>query len=383
MPAAGFRGAWTWLPGLPDSDYNPNPIMGYLIGTDEAGYGPNLGPLVVSATLWHVPGVANVGNLSRVDLYDLFSPRVTAKVPRYRSVDLDRDELGSPIFQVPIADSKTLYKPRGGLQHLERGVLGSLRTIQAASSPSRWSELWSSLGAHLMPDAVESDAPQPASPLLPISLASLPWYASFDEALPIDAKPMELQDGADSLNAAFAAADIRLLSVRAASVFPEAFNDLLEVYKKKSDLLSKTTLNLIAQMIEGLPHREPVFVGCDKHGGRNRYGPLIQDAFPDTMVQVVAETGPSSTYRLSHRDRVIEMRFQSKGETFLPTALASMVAKYLREMAMRAFNDFWCQRVDGLKPTAGYPVDALRFHAEIRDEQKRLQIGDATLWRRK
>src|SRR5215203_3406446 len=28
--------------------------MPYLIGTDEAGYAPNLGPLVVTATVWHV-----------------------------------------------------------------------------------------------------------------------------------------------------------------------------------------------------------------------------------------------------------------------------------------------------------------------------------------
>ena len=26
-----------------------------LIGTDEAGYGPNLGPLTVAATAWHLP----------------------------------------------------------------------------------------------------------------------------------------------------------------------------------------------------------------------------------------------------------------------------------------------------------------------------------------
>ena len=28
--------------------------MGFLIGMDEAGYGPNLGPLVVAATVWEV-----------------------------------------------------------------------------------------------------------------------------------------------------------------------------------------------------------------------------------------------------------------------------------------------------------------------------------------
>src|SRR5271163_2247191 len=28
--------------------------MAYLIGTDEAGYAPNLGPLVISSTVWRV-----------------------------------------------------------------------------------------------------------------------------------------------------------------------------------------------------------------------------------------------------------------------------------------------------------------------------------------
>jgi len=30
--------------------------MGLVIGMDEAGYGPNLGPLVVTVTAWEVPG---------------------------------------------------------------------------------------------------------------------------------------------------------------------------------------------------------------------------------------------------------------------------------------------------------------------------------------
>ena len=41
--------------------------MTYLIGTDEAGYGPNLGPLVISATVWRVPdGVRAEGLYKRL-----------------------------------------------------------------------------------------------------------------------------------------------------------------------------------------------------------------------------------------------------------------------------------------------------------------------------
>ena len=153
--------------------------------------------------------------------------------------------------------------------------------------------------------------------------------------------------------------------------------------RDRSEVLSKTTLGLVTQLINGLPEREPVFVNCDKHGGRNKYSPLIQAEFPETLVEVHGESRPISIYRFGQDSGRVEMRFQAKGEGFLPAALASMTSKYLRELAMRAFNDFWCRRVDDLKPTAGYPVDARRFHTQIKPAQKRLAISDTALWRRK
>jgi hypothetical protein len=58
-----------------------------------------------------------------------------------------------------------------------------------------------------------------------------------------------------------------------------------------------------------------------------------------------------------------------------------MTAKYLRELSMRAFNEFWCARVPGLSPTAGYPVDARRFKMEISNVQRELGIDDHMIWR--
>jgi hypothetical protein len=79
----------------------------------------------------------------------------------------------------------------------------------------------------------------------------------------------------------------------------------------------------------------------------------------------------------------VEIAFQAKGESHLPTALASMASKYLRELAMAALNAFWSARVPGLRRTAGYPNDALRFKTDIASVQSELGIDDRMLWRAK
>ena len=79
--------------------------MAYLVGTDEAGYGPNLGPLVIAATVWEVPDDA----LS-IDLYESLSPFIQAK-----SLPVGDES------QLAIADSKNLYSPGKGVAQLERG----------------------------------------------------------------------------------------------------------------------------------------------------------------------------------------------------------------------------------------------------------------------
>ena len=65
----------------------------------------------------------------------------------------------------------------------------------------------------------------------------------------------------------------------------------------------------------------------------------------------------------------------------MPAALASMTAKYLRELTMMAFNEFWQRHIPGLRSTAGYPTDAHRFLGQIAAKQRELGISDPLLWR--
>jgi hypothetical protein len=80
-------------------------------------------------------------------------------------------------------------------------------------------------------------------------------------------------------------------------------------------------------------------------------------------------------------DLRVEAVFRVGCEALLPTALASMTAKYHRELSMRAFNAYWGERVQGLRPTAGYFGDSRRFKREIGTMQKELGIDDRMLWR--
>jgi hypothetical protein len=50
-----------------------------------------------------------------------------------------------------------------------------------------------------------------------------------------------------------------------------------------------------------------------------------------------------------------------------------MTAKYLRERLMAGVNRYWQSHVDGLEPTAGYPLDAKRFRSQI--ECKAIELG--------
>lgn len=317
--------------------------MPYLVGTDEAGYGPNLGPLVISATVWRVD------SMGHTDLYS-----------RLRSVRRSNDQEGAE--QIVVADSKLLYKPGKGLAGLERGVLAFLAAL--GQRPTTWRKIWRCLRA----DASDS-------------ISQLPWYQAYDDQIPVDAAEASVAAQAAMLTADCQRAACIPVKIESRAVFPPRFNQLVEVTGNKASALSQTTLELVRSVLNGLPADEPVHVVCDKHGGRNRYGPLLHAAFPEMLAVVRREGRAESVYQLGTGCRRREIVFRAGGEEFLPSALASMVSKYLRELAMQAFNTFWTARVSQLKPTAGYPLDARRFKRQIASAQRELGIDDDQMWR--
>jgi hypothetical protein len=367
--------------------------MGILIGMDEAGYGPHLGPLVVAASAWYVPdesdadGECGPGTRRQFRASDPAAAQSTRDAAA-TAVLTSQAEFRNPKSRVDlyrilrnivaksrndrriaIADSKALYTPGLGLRQLERGLHAVLLSMRQALSC--WSEIVHYCGAD--PDGHHS---------------RVCWPESHDCSLPVDATSDELKRLEARLTRMCDATGVRPLLIRARLVFPEQFNDLIDHYGNKATALSNITIGLLREVVDAVPalafgtsQLAPIFAVCDKHGGRNFYTAILQHHFSEHWIAPVYESHAESHYEWGEPDSRTRVVFQVNGERFMPTALASMTAKYLRELSMRAFNEFWRTHLPDIKPTAGYYRDAWRFKKEINAKQQELGIDDHALWR--
>jgi hypothetical protein len=302
-----------------------------VVGIDEAGLGPLLGPLVVSAVVLEVPD-----ELMGRCLWKALAPAV-ARAPR-------RDGRA-----VAIADSKRLYQGlRGqvGLEHLERGVLSSLGT--AGWAPASLRRLLDLTGAPVLP-----------------AMDAYPWYRGEDVALPSCVGAGDVRAAGLRLGRRMEKVGVRVVAVYTEPLFEAEFNALIAEHDSKSELLFALNARLLRRVLARVPGAM-LLVHVDRHGGRKRYLAGLQAVFPGRWIWALSESETTSSYRVEDGERSIELHFTVRCEEVqLPVALASMVSKYVRELCMKLVNRFWVARIPDLAPTAGYFGDGARFLEQI------------------
>ena len=314
-------------------------------GIDEAGLGPVLGPLVVSAT-----AVSVDDSLAAVSLWELLAPEVSRRPARHGR-------------SVAIGDSKKLYtrRSKAGLAHLERAVLGMLAA--SGREPVSSYALLSILAPNCLPH-----------------LERYPWYAGAELPLPRRITATDVAFAGNALAAAMERAGVRLTAIRSEPVLVEEFNRIVQATRNKSVALFDVTCRLLSYLWEKGSGRMRIHV--DRQGGRMRYLPALQRVFGDCEFKVLQESETSSGYLLTGQGRTVEIHFSVKGDQeHLPVALASMVSKYVRELFMELFNGFWQPHVPGLEATAGYYTDGRRFYGEIQPAMHRLGVSEGMLYR--
>lgn len=306
------------------------------IGIDEAGYGPNLGPLVMTAV------VAESLDDREPDLWNDLPDTVT----RARG----------PADRLWIDDSKAILATRNGRTHLERTCRAAGRTV-GLDPPQTLDALFRNVGAGGL---VPAELDRWLHPDQPSSLQSIP-----DEPI----RRIQCDRW-------------RLTAIRSVVIGPARFNDRLHAADSKAAVHAEAFAELLRHAWtlagDGLPTR----LRSDKHGGRNFYAGLLSHTLPDAWVTPEIEGANLSRYTLKSPAQTLQTSFQPRADAHDGlVALASIVSKTLRERWMDAFNHYWTTRIPGLKPSAGYPVDARRFRAAIEPTANELNIHPSTWWR--
>jgi ribonuclease HII len=221
---------------------------------------------------------------------------------------------------VRIGDSKKVFSQARGVGSLEPAVLGFVPA-------ETYADLLSRLSARL-----------PASP----------WYGA----------PLRLPAAAplEGLSGSWA----RLVE---ADEFNACTRDC-----NKSDFLFEVAAGLINRVRQ--THPGPIRFLVGKQGGRRYYHKGLQ-ARVSPEVRVVEETRRRSAYELEGCTIEFLMDAEERHEL---VALASMIGKYVRECAMKLFNEWWAGHLEGLERTAGYGPDARRFYRQIDPVRETLRL---------
>ncbi|MGQ9822110.1 MAG: hypothetical protein ACUVQK_09635 [Thermogutta sp.] len=334
--------------------------MCYYIGLDEAGYGPTMGPLVIAATLWQAPADATPDTWYARLAPAAVEPRTPIGRQRPRAA---ADGTPPPCV---IGDSKQVYQSGKGFARLEHSALALLRWCGIKADT--WRELFRRLDERGFVDG-----------------ADLPWFARYDCPLPLppaeDAMGGAVAASTAALQKVAETAGVSLRDVRCRVLCEPRFNRLVAEYESKGRLLSLQSLALVREFLELRTDGTSGRVYCDKHGGRDHYLNVLYEVLAPEWIDVVREGRDESRYRFGRPFEGWEICFTARGDRLFPVAASSIVAKYLRELAMVAINRFWRDRVPGLAPTAGYPEDARRMLHAI--DTMRESLGIPADWVRR
>lgn len=270
-------------------------------GIDEAGLGPILGPFCATAVTFKAPG----------DLKQL------------------TNDLQKKLFYVD--DSKKVFQGKNGFKRLELNVLAFYYIL-----------------GNSLPKSINSFIP---------SLNSS-WNCS-DIPLPIETNIEQIKDAAALIKKVFNAREIELLDIKRTAVSPINFNKLIDMWDNKSIVCQKIIQPLLTNCFNNEFNQQIV---VDKQGGRKFYKEYLDSILNIQSTAIVQEENNHSIYRVNNN----EIHFMAKADSNnFTVALASMFSKYMRELGMLSFNNYWKEKSQDLKRTAGYYTDGIRFITEL------------------
>lgn len=302
-----------------------------IIGIDEAGLGPRLGPLVISLNLFRFDDPSQGPSFEKVMEKAL------------------ADDAKVEDKELRVCDSKVLYRGGTGFEHLEKTAL------------SFWYACFGKMPATL------GDWIEAACPELQEMLDECPWFGPdpLSLALPHVIRPEVVERSAKNLMRVMEQGKVEHSTIRQKILTAPTLNRMIDRLELKSEALMEALFSMLISALEDHP-ADRACIEIDKLGGRNFYTNPLQRFFHFTQIQPLTEGRKESSYAFSWNGEKVDLRFLCKGDSLrFHIALSSIMSKYIRELFMHLLNRFWRNWLPKLRPTAGYPVDAARFLEEV------------------
>jgi len=303
-------------------------MLTLVAGTDECGFGPILGPLVVASSIFLVRE----------------NPKDDMWVRLQESIGKSRKGLRNRIL---VCDSKKAYSRQSGLGHLEQTVRAFLNQLHLESVP------FSSILPLISNDIITQ-------------AKKYPWYSQlYDDCIP------EIgQSTSNTLMENMKREGIEFVDFRCCCIDVAEFNRIVGDTGNKATAVTSSVLKLIRQIIALaiFCNAKKIVIYCDRLGGRKYYGDML-GILPGFKINGSDESNWLSKYKLISSKQELDIQFEVGADNLhFPVALASMVGKYIREKVMQHMNEYFIKLQPGLKPTAGYWTDGWRFLKDLEDE---------------
>lgn len=299
----------------------------YIVGIDENGLGPRLGPLVVTGSIFEIEGTyhpakfweeTSVPGLIINDSKKVFSQRNKARGER--SVLIYYHYL----FKQP---------PGKANDFLSQILLSNFTELRRGCGENSEIMCW-----------------EPG--------INLPfWYQEND-----------LTKFTEKINQRM----IKLREVKTILCCPYNFNSWLST-ERVGDNKNRLDFSLFEDLIKYYYHKygEEILYLCGKIGGTINYRGYFSFLNNFSGRQEIGQRDLSS-YRF---DPLGTVQFIKDGdERHFPIALSSMFGKYIREIFIERLNRFFCSQIPGLRPVSGYN-DMLTREFIRKTSQKRKELG--------
>jgi ribonuclease HII len=310
--------------------------MAVLVGIDEAGYGPLLGPLVVSSVAFSLHD-----ELVKSDLWSLLKTAVGKR----------KSKLAGRLL---ITDSKKAYSRKAGIGHLRRTVLAHLYCLEEGLKGSN-------ANAGRLLEVLCGSCVQ--------RLLEYPWYEGISNKM-LGGNSEDIEISSRVLKRAYSDRRVKLLNMSSRCLDVAYYNRMITAVQNKASVLFTAVAALIKDSFDAYAAEdsEPLQIIIDRQGGRINYRRALQRMFENMELKIIRQDNKVSSYELTESGRRMRLHFVTAADRkYLAVSLASMTSKFLREILVDSINSYFLQRCSGLRPTAGYWKDGQRFIKELKD----------------